>query len=240
MDWAYIIDRNRTALLGVVAMLSAMLALTGDDAPVTLPRRLRNAILAILRPAESAARRLVVMKARGLVVTPAPATTTDTTSFTTSAVIRSGRPDGRSGRRKNHDNATPHAVPRNVSLPLLDHLIDPTRRPRRARFFPRICFPGLAEPAPLPKRPMPDDAVDATRLLGRLAALRRALDDLPAHARRFARLRARISARALPRRAVALRPGHPPGWRKRPSRAIDGILRDCHYFALEALEHDTG
>ena len=38
----------------------------------TLPRRLHRAILRLLRPAESAVRRLIVIAARGLVVPPSP------------------------------------------------------------------------------------------------------------------------------------------------------------------------
>jgi hypothetical protein len=42
----------------------------GSDSPPTLPRHLHRAILRLLRPAESAARRLIIAAARGLVVPP--------------------------------------------------------------------------------------------------------------------------------------------------------------------------
>jgi hypothetical protein len=101
---------------------------------------------------------------------------------------------------------------------------------------------------------MPGDRISAQRIHQRIATLAAALDDLPAQARRFARLRAlRLAARArqqvreatgsanqrhrhrvLP--ASPLRPGHPPGWRRRPKHEVDDVLKDLHYFAREVLE----
>src|SRR5687768_858765 len=69
MDWNVAIERNREALKRVLAMLVAMAGLGGGQA--VLPRHLHRAVLRLLRPAESAARRLVIATARGLVV-PSP------------------------------------------------------------------------------------------------------------------------------------------------------------------------
>ena len=64
MDWARAIERNSEALKGIVETLFAMLGL----APVVrLPRSVHSAVLRVLRPAESAMRRLIVIAARGLV-----------------------------------------------------------------------------------------------------------------------------------------------------------------------------
>jgi hypothetical protein len=64
MDWTLAIQRNRDALLSIVA---SIIALVGQgDGPIA--RHLRSAALALLRPAEAAARRLIVIAARGLVV----------------------------------------------------------------------------------------------------------------------------------------------------------------------------
>ena len=70
MDWNAAIERNREALKRILAMLVAMAELAGGGA--TLPRHLHRAVLRLLRPAESAARRLVIVAARGLVVTLPP------------------------------------------------------------------------------------------------------------------------------------------------------------------------
>jgi hypothetical protein len=66
-----------------------------------------------------------------------------------------------------------------------------------AHAAPRILFPGVTEPFALPPPPSPDDPIDAARLGRRLSALAAALDDLPGHARRFARwMAARAAAGA--------------------------------------------
>jgi hypothetical protein len=64
MDWAAQIDRNRLALISIVATLFAMVGLG------RVVTGLRLEILRTLRPAESAVRRLIVMAARGVVVKP--------------------------------------------------------------------------------------------------------------------------------------------------------------------------
>src|SRR6187401_25372 len=80
MDWHLAIEKNREALKRVLAMLVAMAGLAvlpaGDrvdwrSAP-TLPRHLHRFVLRLLRPAEAAARRLIIVAARGLVVELAP------------------------------------------------------------------------------------------------------------------------------------------------------------------------
>ena len=77
MDWNAAIENNREALKRVLAMLVAMAGL--DPHPEvregeprrTLPRHLHRAVLGLLRPAESAVRRLIIVAARGLVAPPA-------------------------------------------------------------------------------------------------------------------------------------------------------------------------
>ena len=69
MDGSAAIEWNRQALKRIVAMLVAMAdAAECTEAGVpTLPRHLWLAILRLLRPAEAAARRLIIAAARGLV-----------------------------------------------------------------------------------------------------------------------------------------------------------------------------
>jgi hypothetical protein len=73
MDWVRAIDRNREALIAIVAALFAMLGLEGEATLQRMSRGLHRAALRMLRPAESATRRLIVIAARGIAVTPAPA-----------------------------------------------------------------------------------------------------------------------------------------------------------------------
>jgi hypothetical protein len=102
---------------------------------------------------------------------------------------------------------------------------------------PRISVPGFSEPFPVAaRRPAsPDDPMDAARLGLRLEALARALDDLPGEARRFARWRARRDAGRV-RRLWPLRPGRPPGWRRRPTHDLYRLVNELQGLAVWALE----
>jgi hypothetical protein len=293
MDWNLAIEKNREALKRILATLVAMAALssrgqftffpqkgaspqTGAQAEksklspaLTLPRQLHRAVLRLLRPAEAAARRLVIVAARGLVVPPPRprkpvlmpvATTLRSLGI---AVVLSPADIARAAADK-RAAAARAARPRSVNLPLLDPLQKPFR-PRRvhvpAHAAPRISAPGFTEPHRLPPPPSPDDPVNATHLGLRLAALSRALDDLPRQARRFARWKARRDAAGAqnknrdaagaqngnPRdqrrvqRTWPLRPGRPPGQRparngRRPVHEIHEILKDLHGLAFDVLE----
>ena len=70
MDWARAIEINQTALTRIVAALIAMVGLAAEGAVARLPRPLYRRALSILRPAESAVRRLIIIAARGVVVKP--------------------------------------------------------------------------------------------------------------------------------------------------------------------------
>jgi hypothetical protein len=209
MDWERAIEWNRQALMRVLAMLVAMAGLAGGE-PGTLPRHLHRAVLRLLRPAEAAARRLVIVAARGLVVTlppprprkPKPVSIFVRNGVGTGIVLPAGvsesaflawaeRAAGRPGKDGSADNGKP---PRPFGFRLFDPL--PRFRPTRPaqRTVPRISTPGFTRPVFIPVRrpPSPDDPVSAQRLALRFAALGRVLDDLPRQARRFARWRARL------------------------------------------------
>lgn len=234
MDWAKVIERNGGALRLVLAGLAAMAGPAPAGARPTLPRRLHRAILRLLRPAEAALRRLVVIVARDRVAA-APA-------GTTSPCANVGRRPVASSGASPRATVSAGALPR-LSFPLFDPLPDPTApSPRiRTEAWPRICVPGWTMPAPVPPRPSPDDPLDAGRLHQRLAALGHALDDLPAQARRLARWRARRdAARGAGRRhrVAPLRSGPPRCLhRGSPDREhpVHAVLRDLHHFAREAM-----
>ena len=264
IDGSVPIERNREALKRIQASLVAMAGMAGGAS--TLPRRLHRAILMLLRPAESAARRLIIAAAHGLVVVLPPARKPKP-----KPEIRRGprafMPAGPKKRRK--------AAPRAWNLSLLDPLKRPFRRRRRytpAHAAPRIRSfgfdsPFLPKPPPPPAPPSPDDPIDAARLSQRLAVLAAALDDLPGQARRFARWKARNDAAiardrqardaamaqgkhgpsAVPfRRNSPLRRGRPPGGRlsrydptathPRRIREVDEILAHAHALAVYALD----
>jgi hypothetical protein len=81
--------------------------------------------------------------------------------------------------------------------------------------------------------------VGAERLTRRLHALKLALEDLPRQARRLARWRVRRENAPSPKFKSPLRPGHPPGHRRKPVHQVDAVLAECHGLACYALMPDT-
>lgn len=249
MDWDVAIERNREALRRILAMLVAMAGLA--DGETTLPRRSHRAILALLRPVEAAARRLVIVIARDLVVPPRPRKVKPGPD---TVFVRNGRGTGIVLPYGIRPSAVPpnlvpqRAAVRAVALPLLDPLPKwPGGRGRPAGCVPRILAPGGSEPRLVPgrRRLSPDGRIDATRLGLRLQAVGRALDDLQREARRFARWRCRVAAMAQSRESGAagkvrrlwpLRPGRPPGSCPGSTHQVHEILADLQYFAFRALE----
>ena len=227
MDWARAIERNSEALKGIVEALFAMLGLAGDATVSRIPQPLHCAVLRVLRPAESAMRRLVVVAARGLVVKPVPSRPMPKA------------PIGKGGGRR---------------LPSFQ-LFDPRKNfaclrqsPRTSRNPPRIHFfgsdPRVAALWPSPRpvadpAPPPDGLVNAGRLTRRLQALKLALEDLPRQARRLARWRVRREAAPSPKFKSPLRPGYPPGYRRKPIHEVDEVLIECHGLACDAMKPDT-
>jgi hypothetical protein len=133
-------------------------------------------------------------------------------------------------------------------------LFDPRKnfnRPRRrafSRIGPRIHVFGYDPrvvalfPAPQPvvePPPPPDGLVNATRLSRRLQALKSALDDLPRQAKRLARWRLRRERVPSLKFRSPLRPGRPPGHRRKPTHEVDEVLIECHGLAWDALKPDT-
>ena len=106
---------------------------------------------------------------------------------------------------------------------------------------PRVAALWAApQPATAPV-PSPDGLVNAERLSRRLLALKLALDDLPRQAVRLARwkLRRETMPSAEFKFKSPLRPGPPPGHRKKKVHEIDEILAECHGLARYAMEPDT-
>ena len=223
MDWAMAIERNRNQLLRILAALFVMAGLVEDKMVVTLPRHIYRAVLLVLRPAESAVRRLVIIAARGLVL---------------AARIERSAPSGLIPR--NADAHTPAFL-----------LIDPLKRfsfyapaPHAGVLascpLPRISVPGLYDPVFVAVRILPrPETISADRLCRRLYALKRALDNLPRQARRLAcwlarQHWAREDQGPVKRgRLSPFRPGRPPGHRNRAVHEVDDVLRECHALALD-------
>lgn len=222
MDWSRAIERNSEALAGVVAGLAVLFELAGGATRIS--KSLRRSILRVLRPAEAAVLRLIVIAARGIRVLP-------------------GAPRA----------APMPAIAKGPRRRLAFRLFDPRKRfsfgpSRGPRLGPRIhvfasdprvtAWWPVAQPAASP--PSADDGLaDGRRLVLRFEALERALADLPGQARRLARLMARREAAPglLPR--SPLRPGPAPGARKVKVLDVDFVLAECHGLARDALRFDT-
>jgi hypothetical protein len=81
--------------------------------------------------------------------------------------------------------------------------------------------------------------VSAARVIRRLEALESALADLPRQARRLVRWRMRQETSPNPSFKTPLRPGRPPGYRRRKVHEVDDLLSECQWLACRAAMADT-
>ena len=229
MDWEHAIKRNSEVLAGIVETLFVMLGLVGEATVSRISWPAYRAVLRILRPAESALRRLIVVAARGVVIEP---------------TVSRPNPAGAVKPRK-----------RGISRPSFQ-LFDPQtrivlpRRRRSPRAVPRIHFFNTdgefitigppVRPAKAPARAKSADGmVNAHRLIRRLEALEAALADLPRQAKRLVRWRMREAASENPSFKTPIRPGRPPGSRRRAVHLVDELLSECDWLAFRAAMPDT-
>jgi hypothetical protein len=224
MDIPKAIELNRTALDRIVAGLFLLLGLSGGSAPGRIAADLHRAIARVLRPAESAVRRLIVVFARIRAIKLPPMRPMPP------GIVRS------EGERR-------------PSFPLFDPrqrfaLLNPRAR-TGPRPQPRITFFGneVASVSPRGQAPPKDEQTDATmnaaHLARRLQALKAALDDLPHQARRLLRALERRRKIERLRARMPLRPGRAPGFRRKPVREIDHVLHECDWLARNVLPPNT-
>ena len=216
MDLSGMIDDDRKALARIVAGLFALIGLGNGHASQRIARAVHSAIVTVLRPAESAVRRLIYLvsltiRAKPTLTRPMP-----------SGIIRTGAANARPAFR------------------LFDPRLRLVRRAKTARATPRISFFGadavrsndlIRANKDAPK----DGEIEAANLLRRLEAIKYALDDLPRQARRLKRALQRRQKSPRLKLQGPLRPGFPPGHRARRRHEIDDVLRRCHFRAREAL-----
>ena len=232
MDWALAIERNRLPLLRIVAGLFGMIGFDGKAVVSRVSRPLSQAVLSVLRPAEAAVRRLIVVAARGIALKPQAQRPKRAQRIVASAARQT--------------RATFQLFdPRRALVVARRRRVAGTGCEPRIRFIdvgfdPRIPLfrPAQRVEADAPA-PQEDHTIDAAPLCRRLAAIRAALDDLPRQAQRYARWRARPAETRRPQRHDALRSGPPPGLRPRKTREVDEILAECHWLARHAAASDT-
>jgi hypothetical protein len=240
MNMSPAIERHRRQLARIVATLFALIGLTEGGSVERLAPPVYRAVLRVLRPAESAVRRLIVVAARGLVVKP-PRPRAGSKGQAT--VRKKGRRPATFklfDPRRRFSSAFAYERPR-IRIRLVKRP-EPRIRIIDAGFDPRVPLfrnkppPPSPEPSPVP---VADGTLNATSLCRRLAAVKSALEDLPRQARRYARWQAKPQELRRPNYSSALRPGTPPGFRKNPIHKVDEILAECNWLARHAPQPDT-
>jgi hypothetical protein len=225
MDWAWAIEINHAALTRIAAALIAMVGLTAQGALARLPRPVYYAALRILRPAESAVRRLIIIAARSVVVKP--------------HVFRP-MPAGLKLAKTGGTRASFQLFDARKRFgPMGAGSAGPKAEPRIFIFGSSPLVPLFQPQAAAKPEPEPDGMVGAERLGRRLEAIKLALDNMPRQVKRLARWQARRERMANPKFRSPLRPGPPPGHRKRPRDEVDWVLKECHALARDALKEDS-
>ena len=230
MDWALAIRRNRDQLRTIVLALFALARMRVGGSLFILPRSTFSMVMLVLRPAESAVRRLIVIAAHNLAVKPCPPR---------DFVILGPRPED------------PVSTMPDGGIPIRAFkLFDPLKSFDLESIWDNdhVTYESgyglFASPSMPLEVTLDHHPIDATQIGQRLNALIRALDNLPAQARRLVRWQAKRDAALKahrPTRMGPMRPGLPPGWRERRTHEIDDVLRECHGLANDLLNApDTG
>lgn len=206
------VGQMRSDLRRILAVLWTMAGLGRRD---TILRSLHRAVTRLLRPAEAATRRLIVVLAQKIVVTLKPSRPRQSAT--------EGKQSNQPGIPSGQPNHTTQPEARWKDFALADPL------PRWRDYA--SGFPGIVDG--------PDKEIDGQHLALRFEALNHALDDLNAQALRMARwaaLRKRARTRGKFRSIHPLRPGPPADLRgtagKRLKRhELHSILKDAHQRA---------
>ncbi len=226
MDWARAIAINQTALMRIVAEIFALLGLAAGGTVERLPQALYQRAWRLLRPTESALRRLIVIAARGLVVKPSP---------------KRAMPKGIKIERKAAGRMSFRLFDKRKQFDFIQPQ-DPlfvtvkTYSDNPFNLFERYARQGLLQQE---QKPEQNDSVNAISLSRRLAAVQNALNNLPRQAQRMARWQAQRKLLEKPKFTSPLRPGRPPGHRPKPRLEIDFVLQECHGLAWDALHEDS-
>jgi hypothetical protein len=223
--WDLAIERHRVPLLGILAWLFAEIGLAEGKTVERLSKPLYRFVLSILRPAESAVRRMIIVAARDIVVEPREP--------------RPAKPRPKTSRKDKAKTDGEGEAKAKRKRGFLFRLFDPpkrfrkffSRRPKPPQAEPRVHFFGYdpripeflrGQPAPPPPPPVleekaivDDGTVSAVNLCRRLYALVDALQDIPRQAMRLALWQAQPVEERRPPRSSPLRVGRPPGHRRR-------------------------
>ena len=240
MNWALAIEHNHKLLLRNVAWLFTWLGLEVGESVETMPRLKRLTALFVLRPSESAFRRvlLVAVFVRGVV----------------GPIFKRRAAPSESSKRKTEGEKSARAAM--LPFKLTDQRKPFDLYPDKPKYasgpgpwitdpwsddpiYDRSALYAYQERINCPP-PSSDDEESAKALCLRMNALMAALSDLDGQVLRMAKLHARIARQSrqvgkFPLRVM--RPGLPPGYRQRQKHEVDEVLAECHRLALMA-EHE--
>lgn len=220
MDWARAVDINRVALTRIVAEIFALLRLVGSGGLDRLPQALYVAAERLLRPTESALRRLIVIAARGLVVKP---------------LANRPMPKGLVIVSKSSSTMSFRLFDKRTTFDFITSENPLFVRVKTTQNNPFNLFNQLVQSRP----PEQTSTINVTRLSRRLAAVAHALETLPRQAQRLARWKARRKTIENPKFTSPLRPGPPPSLRNKLRTEVDFVLQECHALAFDALREDS-
>jgi hypothetical protein len=219
MDWDLAIANNRKALAKVLAEILALLGIVAGGVLEHLPNDLYAKANRLLRPAESALRRLIFIVAKTIVVKPS---------------ITKPMPQGlfkARGQSKRSAFQLYDPRPHYEFIKTEDPLF------RIVQTYASNPF-NLFDPMYLPRQD-PVKIINAARFCRRLAALAHALDHIPQQARRLLRMQARRAAQVPPNLISVLRPGRPPGHQEKRRLPVDFILRECDQLSWDSYAPNT-
>ena len=222
MNWPLAIERNRTALVEIVARIFTIVGLSVGGTVERMPQAVRAMALRLLQPAESALRRLIVVAAHGLVLGPR---VSRPMPKGLKIISKGGSCPPQFKLWDTHKYFVEIDGPRRKYCP-------PERAPRiwTIDFDPTVPLFRRTPVVPAPKPPSKESTTDYG-LTRRLTAIQAALADLPKQARRLVRWKARRALVPKAKFRSPLRPGAPPGQRKGFTEDVDVILRECQYLA---------
>jgi hypothetical protein len=220
MDWQLAITRNREALTAIIMALIKSLSLSDGGTLTTLPIHIYCRALAIIRPAESAVRRLIMIAALQLGPTKYRA-----------------RP-----QQDRHPNFASFGPSNAERIPAFN-LIDPLKSFGEITPDFEVLGTNYHQTLDSHDAPLSTTRICVITLSRRLLALKNALDTLPKQAKRLARWYAARDAalrNLRPHRLSPLRPGPPVGLPQSKRSEVRNVLFECHLLAIHARDqHDS-
>ena len=231
MDIPAAIDLNKTLLARIIAGLFTLLG--EGNGPARISVALHRSIVRVLRPAESAVRRLIVVLVTITGMKAPPPRPQAQSRSVPSGLARTGTGKKRQSfalfdpwqrfycQRQRPAKKASAALPRIISLD----------GEGLSRLKESLNAPYMPDKKPADISPL--------NLLRRLEAVIGALEDLPRQAKRLVRALARRQKFPHLKLRMPMRPGRAPGFRVKPRLEVDHVLRDCDWLARNALAPDT-